>query len=1376
MESDKDNQSNPSSNVIRVLHIDDEEDFLYLTKEFVEKMSEGEILVESLQDPMKVFERIKKDNIDVIVCDYLMEDLNGLDLLKQIKQKEYQIPFIIFTGRGREEVVIDALNLGADYYIRKGTDAKSQYTELVHQIRSASRHRMAELALLESEKTIRRERDLTQRYLNEANVMFVIIDKNENVELINKEVTKVTGYTEKDLIGNNWFEIMYPPEVSDEIRFSIQQVMTGMRQPAPYSEVEIRTKSGEKRLIAWHNTLLTDEDGQVTSLLGIGDDITKRKEIEEALQQSEEHYRKLVDTSPYSIVLADLQGNVTFANQQAALMHGVEKPEELIGSSMMEFTAPEDHERVMERMRKQMFSTLIGTFEYTLLKKDGTRFPVEMSASVITDKANKPVALMAIARDLTESKEAEKAIKESEENYRGFVQNFEGIAFKGSVDFKPFFFHGAVERITGYLEEDFIKGDLTWDKLVLPEDMPKLLSIREDLENTPGFSNTMEYRIKNKDGDIRWIRQYVQNIGSTESESFIVQGSLYDITQSKTFEDNLKESEEKFRALFEGIPDAVFVADPETMDIVDCNKQAQLLLGCPREEVVSKKALDLHPEDYRDFTQEKFKQHAEGSEEIFESIVISCGGQRIPVSINASLIMIGGKEYLQGIFRNITERKEVEEKQKQSEILYRTIFESTGTANLIVDIDKNIKMINSRFVEVSGYSKEETENKMKWSDLLSEEEISRFEKLQELHFVDSNLAPDRFETYFYTKDESRMDVLITINSIPNSTDFIVTMVDISLMKEAEKQIQESADLYRTLFGVTGTAMAIARGEDAIVEQINDQLEEWSGYSKEEIEGKMTWHNFVLESELPRYMEYNKQRLIDPSSVPERYEIKVVDKEKNVFTALIHVGVIPDTNNFIISMIDITEMKQIEEELQKSVQLYKTVFEAKGTANMIVGPSRIIKEVNSKLEEVSGYKREDLIGRNWSDFVPELEKDSLLEYSRARQAEPQDIPLFYESTFINRKGDLRNVMVNLTTIPLSENYIVSLFDITDMKDAEEEIKRSELLYRSLFENTGMANIIFDLEASIVLVNSRMEELSGYTKKELEGRKWTEFIPQPELDLMLEYNRRRMIQPESVPNQYETRFITKNGSIRSILIAVTSLPDSNIFLASVADISERSKMVDTLTKQKKELTDFVHLMGHDIRNSLSSIEGYADLLKEGDSQKEMILERINNQTEYLRKLLNRSIELAEAGQVVEKSEKVDLNNLVDEIAKVTIPQNIEVLHDPLVAVKADKEKLSQIFKNLFENAVIHGKPTQIKVESKLHEDEIGLCLANDGEKIDPDIVKEAFESTFTTKEKESIHGLTIVKKLIDAHGWNIRLLNEEDEACFEILIPKEDVTEL
>ncbi|MHA1198696.1 MAG: PAS domain S-box protein [Candidatus Heimdallarchaeaceae archaeon] len=1357
---------------IQVLHIDDEEDFLYLTKEFIEKMSEGEIQVESLKDSSKVIERITSGEIDVIVCDYLMEDFNGLDLLKTIKEEGFNLPFIIFTGRGREEVVIDALNLGADYYIRKGSDARSQYTELVHQIRTVLRHKKAEEVLIKRELELKRERDISQLYLNEANAMFVIVDADENVVLMNKEVTKVLGYTEKDLMGKNWFTTIYSSDISDEVRFGFQQVIVGMRPPSPYSELECITKSGEKILVAWHNTVITDKEGKDSKLLGVGNDITKRKEMEAAL-------------------------------------------------------------------------------------------------------------------------------RESEEKYRGFVQNFDGIAFQGTIDYKPLFFHGAVEKITGYTEEDFVGGKLGWDKLVLPEDLDNLQKITQELESTPGFSNIMEYRIRHKNGELRWIRQHIQNISEGKDKGFIVQGSLYDITEEKLLEEKIKESENKFKSLFEGIPDAVFITDVETTNIVDCNKQAEKLLERTREEILLLRAADLHPEDYVEQTMETFEKHASGETGLFNSVILTKNNNRVIVSINASPLTIKGKKYLQSSFRDITEIRRKEEQLKrsetrykrlvdtspdgivttdlngkitfanlhaaklyglnraeelvdlhftqfvsegdmekavnnttrvfdegvlsgqeykllrkdgtsfyadvnvsriddyagnpislmsvirdiserktsqarlsESEMLYRTIFESTGMANLIVSQDKIIKMVNSKLEELSGYSKEEIEGKLSWTQMLLKDDAEKLEEYQRLHDQDPDLAPETFEVSFKDKTGKTMDAFISVKTILGTTDFIVTVQDITQIKTDEQKLRESANLYRTLFEATGTLIAIAN-KDTLIEIVNERLAKFSGYSKEELEGKMSWTSFVDDTDLERLKEINRNRLEDPLSAPERYEARLKDKEGNIHTCLLHIGLIPETEKYIISMIDITEAKNAEKEYIRNANMYKTIFEATGTANLIMGSNRIIKQVNSKVEEITGHKPEDLIGENWSKFVPEESMTKLLKFSRSRAQQPDMIPVYIETNFIDTEGNVRDVILSLASVPNSEDYVVSFFDITARKKAEENIKRSEMLYRTVFETTGMANIIFDMQSRIILVNSKMEELSGYNKEELEGKNWFEFIPQPELEIMMEYNRKRMSDPSSAPEQYETRIIAKSGNINNILIAVAPIPESTNYLATVVDISDRKKIMDTLTKQKQELSDFAHLMAHDIRNCLSSIEGYVDLVLEDDSESEQYLVRINKQTDYMRKLLDRSIELAEAGHTVEKSDTVDLNELIPSIATMTIPSNIQFSTTPLFSVKADKEKLSQIFKNILENAVIHGQPREVEVKMLEKDDVNVIKIINDGKLINKEIVKDAFETAFTTKEKESIHGLAIVKRLVDAHNWDIVLCEVTEKSCFDIIIPKEDI---
>ena len=130
--------------------------------------------------------------------------------------------------------------------------------------------------------------------------------------------------------------------------------------------------------------------------------------------------------------------------------------------------------------------------------------------------------------------------------------------------------------------------------------------------------------------------------------------------------DSLEESEEKFEALFHGSSDAIFIADPETRMLVDCNKQAERMTGWPREKILSMKADQLHPDDVLERTMRSFEKQVEGMAGIVESEVVAALGARIPVSINASLVRIGGKTYLQGIFRDITERKKAELEQIES--------------------------------------------------------------------------------------------------------------------------------------------------------------------------------------------------------------------------------------------------------------------------------------------------------------------------------------------------------------------------------------------------------------------------------------------------------------------------------------------------------------------------------------------------------------------------------------------------------------------------------------------------------------------------------------------------------------------------------------
>lgn len=125
------------------------------------------------------------------------------------------------------------------------------------------------------------------------------------------------------------------------------------------------------------------------------------------------------------------------------------------------------------------------------------------------------------------------ALAESEELYRTFSENFQGIAFKSRIDFVPLFFNGAVEEITGYTESDFINGKPRWDQVIHPEDLPAFLELAEKLFSVTAYSIKHQYRIIHKDGEIKWVNEVIRNVCDASGKPKMVQGYIYDMTEKK---------------------------------------------------------------------------------------------------------------------------------------------------------------------------------------------------------------------------------------------------------------------------------------------------------------------------------------------------------------------------------------------------------------------------------------------------------------------------------------------------------------------------------------------------------------------------------------------------------------------------------------------------------------------------------------------------------------------------------------------------------------------------------------------------------------------------------------------------------------------------
>ncbi|MFX0021027.1 MAG: sensor histidine kinase [Candidatus Hermodarchaeota archaeon] len=216
-----------------------------------------------------------------------------------------------------------------------------------------------------------------------------------------------------------------------------------------------------------------------------------------------------------------------------------------------------------------------------------------------------------------------------------------------------------------------------------------------------------------------------------------------------------------------------------------------------------------------------------------------------------------------------------------------------------------------------------------------------------------------------------------------------------------------------------------------------------------------------------------------------------------------------------------------------------------------------------------------------------------------------------------------------------------------------------------------------------------------------------------------------------------------------------------------IKEKSEIEKSLRQQKRELSNFAHMMAHDLRSNLTSIKGYAEMITIGLGTEGAQI--IKDKIQQIQNLLESSVDLADAGKIIDKAELVDLNNLVAKVSETIIPKHINVKIEGLPEVYADRHRLYQVLKNILENAVIHGKPKEIKLTSDLSDSSSFIIIENDGKPISGDIIEKFQDSNYSIDFNLRGLGLKIVKRIIEAHNWKITIKNNPI-TTFIIIIPK------
>ncbi|MBT8370058.1 MAG: response regulator, partial [Deltaproteobacteria bacterium] len=260
----------------------------------------------------------------------------------------------------------------------------------------------------QSEKALRYERDKAQNYLDIAGVMFVALNLDACVSLINAKGAEIIGYPAEEIIGKNWFDTFIPQRNQELVKAEFKRLLNGEISPVEYYENPVLTKSGEERTIAWHNSVIRDAAGNITSTLSSGEDITDRLMAEKAVCDVEEKYRQLVENASEGIVVVQ-DGMFRFVNQAASEIVGYSQ-NELLSRSFLDSVHPDDRNSVTEHhLRPTKDKKISELYTMRIIDKNGKTKWLENSGVTI-DWEGKPATLNFLS-DISERALAEKELE-----------------------------------------------------------------------------------------------------------------------------------------------------------------------------------------------------------------------------------------------------------------------------------------------------------------------------------------------------------------------------------------------------------------------------------------------------------------------------------------------------------------------------------------------------------------------------------------------------------------------------------------------------------------------------------------------------------------------------------------------------------------------------------------------------------------------------------------------------------------------------------------------------------------------------------------------------------------------------------------------------
>jgi PAS domain S-box-containing protein len=609
-----------------------------------------------------------------------------------------------------------------------------------------------------------------------------------------------------------WTEFVTDHPVNKEGFLRTQRAIdTGVRQP-PY-ELELIGKKGRKIWVEVSESPVV-RDGKTVAVVGALTDITGRKRTEEILRASEEKYRTTLESIEEGYFEVDLAGNFTFFNDALCTIMGYSK-DELLGMNNRQYTTPETAKRMYEAFNEVYRTGKPARIEdYDIVRKGGNVCTLSVSTSLLRDAAGEPTGFRGVVRDISDRKLSEKTLKDSEERYRLLAHYATDIICITDLSLRFTYVSPSVTRIAGYSVDEMINGTL--ENLFTPESVENAkrvlaqeLTFEKSGQADAGRVRTLELEGYRKDGSKMWMEVRATFLHGEKGEPVSVLSVARDITDRKLAEEALRESEQRYRQLFDHAPTGIYELDFSRGKFANINDVMCGYTGYTKEELLALDPSDILTEDSQKLFIDRMARMLSGEKvpETVEYKIKTKDRREIWVLVRSQYFYEDGvPKKAAVVVHDITERKLSEEALRESEEKYRLLVSNANDAIFIAQ-DGKIKFPNPRTLEILGYTADELTNIL-YADLVhpDDREILSRERLKR---EKEGVSASTYSLRVLNRAGHQLWAQISSVSIQwEGRQATLNFVrDITVQRLAEEKLRQTVNKLRKITGATIQAMA-----------------------------------------------------------------------------------------------------------------------------------------------------------------------------------------------------------------------------------------------------------------------------------------------------------------------------------------------------------------------------------------------------------------------------------------------------------------------------------------------------------------------------------------------------------------------------------------